>query len=437
MYANETTPPTAPTIAATPVTGAAGSSITISDATGNTGYWWGNTVQAVQASALGTTPTAAPATCGAGGGYGNVPTAFLAVNWFATGSTTPIVGSASGVTISNDCYDGTTLHTPLLGGTIPVPATVTAGTNYTVFLCELNATPFPSNDAHATTDCGTAPAGASWIDASFAFGSAAASITQASPTTGVTTAATSAAFTSQLVVTGATGAVTYVQTTGNSSVVVSSTGAVKTTGALKAGVYTATGTTSDANGDKGTFTFALSVGVLTQTSPATATVATTGSSTYTSQLAVSGANGVVAYAQTAGTPALVVSATGVVTTSGALAAGVYTATGTTSDPNGDAGTYSLALTVTAPVAPAGPHATRTIGHVTQGRTMNLTVAGSGFYGRPSVTSHAGTTVSVIHDYGNSIVVRVTVRAGSRNGVFTFTIVNANGQSCKVKYVQRA
>jgi hypothetical protein len=69
--------------------------------------------------------------------------------------------------------------------------------------------------------------------------------------------------------------------------------------------------------------------------------------------------------------------------------------------------------------------------------MNLTVAGSGFYGRPSVTSHAGTTVSVIHDYGNSIVVRVTVRAGSRNGVFTFTIVNANGQSCKVKYVQRA
>ena len=35
-----------------------------------------------------------------------------------------------------------------------------------------------------------------------------------------------------------------------------------------------------------------------------------------------------------------------------------------------------------------------------------------------------------------LVVRVSVKAHSRNGVFTFTITLANGQSCQVRYNQR-
>jgi len=85
----------------------------------------------------------------------------------------------------------------------------------------------------------------------------------------------------------------------------------------------------------------------------------------------------------------------------------------------------------------GPKAIRVIGFVTAGRTKTITITGSGFYGRPTVTSHAGTTAQVTKDSGKLLTVRVSVKAGSRNGVFTFTIRLANGKSCKVKYLQRA
>ena len=166
------TPPAAPTITPSITTGAAGDSIGVSDASGSTGYWWSNAIQAVQAATAGTAGTPAPTSCtGGGGGYGDVPAdPYLKVNWFASWSSTPIAGSATGVDISNDCYDGTTLYTPTLSGSVPVPAAVTPGTTYTVYLCELNATPYASNDAANATHCGTAPiTGANYIDASFTF----------------------------------------------------------------------------------------------------------------------------------------------------------------------------------------------------------------------------------------------------------------------------
>ncbi|MDE3065207.1 MAG: hypothetical protein KGJ36_06010, partial [Acidobacteriota bacterium] len=167
-YASETTPPAAPSIATTVTAGPPGSAITIGDAA-NAGAWWGNAVQTSQAVALQMAPMAAPATCGAGGGYGAVPTAFLEVRWFAQGSTTPVSGDASGVSISNACYDSHALSAPALSGTIPVPSSLTIGTAYTAYLCELNVTPFPSNDTSATAHCGPSAPGTSWIDASFAF----------------------------------------------------------------------------------------------------------------------------------------------------------------------------------------------------------------------------------------------------------------------------
>jgi hypothetical protein len=162
-YASETTPPNAPSIAATVAGGPAGSTITVSDAAANTGYWWGNAIQTTQASATGQIPMIDPSTCGSGGGYGDVPSPFLSVNWQSSGGSAPIVGSAAGISISNACYDGTKLYAPVLSGTISVPSTVVVGTTYTVNVCELNLTPFPSNDPSALTDCGPAPSGASWI----------------------------------------------------------------------------------------------------------------------------------------------------------------------------------------------------------------------------------------------------------------------------------
>ncbi len=229
-YASQTTVPTAPTIAATVSAGPPSSTITVSDAAANAGFWWGNGIQLSQAVLLAQSPQAVPASCGTSAGYGNVPSPFLEVNWFAAGSTTAIAGSAAGVTISNDCYSGSALFAPVLGGTIPVPSTLTVGTAYTVYLCELNLTPYPSNDASAVANCGPAAPGTSWIDASFAFTAMAGtpqpalSITTLSGTVGTSlTLATSGG--------AGTGAVTYVAVDGTASGCAAAGGALSATSA--------------------------------------------------------------------------------------------------------------------------------------------------------------------------------------------------------------
>jgi hypothetical protein len=263
QYASQTTAPSAPTISAQPSSGSANSLINVSDAAGATGYWWGDAIQAVQALDAGAAAAVAPSTCGSGGGYGDVPSSLLEEAWYVPGTSTPVfAGAATGVTISNDCYTGTTLDPPVLGGTMTVPSTVTAGTSYTVYLCEVNATPYPSTSSASV--CGTS---APFIDASFTFAATAKTLSQNLPVTGTVTAADSTSFTAQLASSGNTGTVTYTQTAGSTSVVVSNSGAVSTKGALAPGTYTASGTTADPNGDAGTFTYTLTVTGTTVTPP--------------------------------------------------------------------------------------------------------------------------------------------------------------------------
>jgi len=264
QYASQTTAPAPPTITALQTTGSEGSLIDVFDTIGSTSAWWGSGVQAVQAQAAGTAPAVAPTSC-TGVGYGNVPTAYLADVWFVTGTSTAIGGgSATGVTISNDCFDGKNLYEPTLGGTITVPSNVVSGTSYTVYLCEVNSTPYPSNDSHAASICGSgAP---SFIDASFSFTAKAKVISQNLPIGNVITTSATSGYKDQLVTSGNQGTVSYLQSTGSPSITVSSSGAVTTSGALKAGTYGATGTTSDASGDTGTFAYAL---IVSGTSPPT------------------------------------------------------------------------------------------------------------------------------------------------------------------------
>jgi hypothetical protein len=198
---------------------------------------------------------------------------------------------------------------PVLSGTLTVPATVTNGASYTVYLCEVNLTPYPSNDTNAATNCGTKnPV----IDASFKFSAAAK--------------------------------------------------------------------------------------VISQNLPESNTVATASSGVFKDQLATSGNNGTVTYTQSAGTPSLVVSSTGAVSTSGALKAGTYTASGATSDASGDAGTFTYALTVTGttpPVTKPAPKATRVDGFAVIGRTVVITILGRNFTAGPRIIGHAGTVASVV------------------------------------------
>jgi hypothetical protein len=267
-------------------------------------------------------------------------------------------------------------------------------------------------------------------------------IFQASLTTGSVKVPGSALFSNQLSVTGNGGPATFVQASGAPSLVVSPTGLITTSGALAPGTYGAKGTVTDAFGGLGTFKFTLTVGAISQNAPTKASVTTIGSTTFSDQLSVSRNDGPVSFAQTGATSSLVVSSTGLVTTGSALTVGTYSVKGVTTDSFGDVGTFVFTLTVT-PIStttttttPVGPAARVVRGHATAGRTVVLIIAGSGFYGRPHVTSHVGTTIVVTHDTGRALTLRVSVRAGSRNGAFTFTLAFSHGQTCKVRYVQR-
>ena len=275
----------------------------------------------------------------------------------------------------------------------------------------------------------------------FAFSLAVGSIKQNPPTSASVSVATAVTFTDQLAVTGSSGVVTYVQTSGAPAVVVSPTGLITTSGTLAVGSYVVRGTMSDAGGDTGTFFFSLRVGpagTITQSPPTKTSTTTVTSATFTDQLSVTGSSGVVTYVQTSGAPAVVVSPTGLITTSGTLAVGSYVVRGTMSDAGGDTGTFLFNLRVGTTTTPGGvsPIARRVIGHAVAGRTMRLKIIGSGFSGRPAVRSHAGTAALVTGDSGTMLTLRVKVKSGSRRGIFAFVITLANGKSCRVRYVQR-
>ena len=78
----------------------------------------------------------------------------------------------------------------------------------------------------------------------------AVTVTQTAPTSGTTTTTASPAFTDQLATTGS-GTLAFVTTLTLCGVLVSSSGAITTTGSLAASACTVSGTDSDSHGDTG------------------------------------------------------------------------------------------------------------------------------------------------------------------------------------------
>jgi hypothetical protein len=271
-------------------------------------------------------------------------------------------------------------------------------------------------------------------------------IFQAPPIANYVKVPNAATYTEQLNVIGNVGVTTYVESSGTPNLVVSATGLVTTSGTLVAGTYVAKGSVSDASSGLGTFVFTLTVGAITQNAPTSTSLEANVTSTYTKQLTVSRNDGPVTFVQTTGAPTLAVSSSGLITTSGALGAGAYTVRGSTSDQHGDTGKFVFTLNVTATPAtttttlatspPKVPTATVVKGYAVAGKTKVLTIVGANFFGQPIVLSHAGTTVVVTRDTGRSLTLRVRVRARSRRGVFVFTVTFSDGQTCRVRYVQR-
>jgi len=83
---------------------------------------------------------------------------------------------------------------------------------------------------------------------------------------------------------------------------------------------------------------------------------------------------------------------------------------------------------------AVPKATHVIGAAWVGRTVTVKIVGSHFYGRPRIVSNAaGVRALVLRDSGRLLTVRVTVNAGAKTGVHTFTVILAKGKRTSVKF----
>src|SRR5665213_633237 len=186
-------------------------------------------------------------------------------------------------------------------------------------------------------------------------------ITQAPPTSGTTSTSNSAAFISTLIAAaGFKGAVTFANATLGFTITPS--GVLSTPGTLSASntPYVITGSDSDADGDTGTWTYSLTVTApvippgskttIVQTSPTTGTVTTTASGTLTAgPITVQGNTGPASFVTTKSNPSLTVSASGLLSTTGPLSVGTYSISGTDTDPQGDSGTWTYTLSVTAAV----------------------------------------------------------------------------------------
>jgi hypothetical protein len=134
-------------------------------------------------------------------------------------------------------------------------------------------------------------------------------------------------------------------------------------------------------------------------------------------------------------------------TTAPTAAGTYSITPSaatvTITPATDASNYGATyqyvagtLTITAAVKPPVVlHASHLVGSIVPGHRVKLTIVGTGFSGRPKVTSSSRGTVVVDSGVtGTHLTVWVTVPATTKSGHATFTIRLANGKSCKIGYV---
>ena len=134
-----------------------------------------------------------------------------------------------------------------------------------------------------------------------------------------------------------------------------------------------------------------------QAAPVSGTVTTTGSVGFTDQLAATGGYGANTYATTVGSAGLSVSSTGAVRTTGTLAVGTYTASGTITDSVLDTGSWTYTVTVT-PAPPSGATAIAAGGYNTCALRTGGTVQcwGYNYYGQlgDGTTTNANVPVSV-------------------------------------------
>jgi hypothetical protein len=102
------------------------------------------------------------------------------------------------------------------------------------------------------------------------------------------------------------------------------------------------------------------------------------------------------------------------------------------NPDGGSATSTTAvLPAAAPPAPAF-HVSGVHGAAVIGKTVTVTISGTGFYGQPKITA-AGVKFGVTKDSGTLLTVRVTATASAKSGEHLLTVKLANGKSGKAGF----
>jgi hypothetical protein len=105
------------------------------------------------------------------------------------------------------------------------------------------------------------------------------------------------------------------------------------------------------------------------------------------------------------------------------------------NPDGGSATSTTAVlaAISAVKAPTF-HVSGVHGAAVAGKTVTITISGTGFYGQPKITSTAtGSKFGVAKDNGRLLTVHVTTPASTKAGEHTLTVRLANGKSGKAGY----
>jgi hypothetical protein len=105
--------------------------------------------------------------------------------------------------------------------------------------------------------------------------------------------------------------------------------------------------------------------------------------------------------------------------------------------NPDGGSATSTTAVLAPAkttTTAAFHVSGVHGAAVAGKTVTITISGTGFYGQPKITSTAaGSKFGVSKDTGRLLTVRATIKAGTKAGEHTLTVRLANGKTGKAGF----
>jgi hypothetical protein len=170
-------------------------------------------------------------------------------------------------------------------------------------------------------------------------------------------------------------------------------------------------------------------------SPATATPSGTTAFTITGTGFQTGATVAASSDGTCGS-ATVVSATSITVSCTLGAASATPVTLAVTNVDGGSATSATVLAASAPVAPKF-HVTHVNGSAVAGKTVTITISGTGFSGQPKIKSSlAGVKAVVSHDSGKLLTVRITTPKTGK-GEHTLTVTLASGKSGKVNYSTKA